>query len=94
MEIPKVAGVMDTGPAKLMELGHIKKDQVTMVIQQTEAAHLIEKVLLAIIPGVITDLLRLQDRILQVQGEGLRVTEEVLRAREVVQEEGKCLIIT
>jgi hypothetical protein len=61
-----------------MEQGHIKKDQATIVIQQTEAARRIEKVLPAIIPGVITDL-RPQDRILQVQGVGHRVTEEVLQ---------------
>jgi len=69
---------VDIGPVRLMEQGRIKKDQATIVIQQTEVARLIEKVLLAIIPGVITDL-RPQDPILQAQGVGHRVTEEVLQ---------------
>ena len=79
MEIPRVAGVVDTGPVRLMEQGHIKKDQATIVIQQTEAARRIEKVLPAIIPGVITGLLRPQDPILQAQGVDPQVTEEVLQ---------------
>lgn len=92
MAILKIAAAV-TETVRLMEQGHIKKDQVIIVIQQTEVVLLPERVRLVVIQGVITDLLHHQDHILQVPEAVPQDTEEVLLAREAVQEEDRCLII-
>lgn len=92
MAILKIAAAV-TETVRLMEQGLTKKDQVIIVIQQTEVVLLPERVRLVVIQGVITDLLHHQDHILQVPEEVPQDTEEVLLAREAVQEEDRCLII-
>lgn len=78
MAILKIAAAV-TETVRLMEQGHIKKDQIIIAVQLTEAGLLPERVRLIIIQGVITGLRHLQDPTLQVPEEAPQAIEEVLQ---------------
>jgi hypothetical protein len=80
MKVHKTVAAANTETVRQMEQGHIKKDQVTIVIQPTEMVPLPEKVPLAIVQGAITDLLLQPDLLLRVTGVVHQVTEVVLPA--------------
>lgn len=78
MKVHKTVAAANTETVRLKEQGHIKKDQITTVIQQIETVHLPEKVRLEIVRGAITDLLLQPDLLLRVTGVVHQVTEVVL----------------